>query len=149
MSCQQHGEIRAMVAVDSPRSKISWKRRNFGVRCRNVGFLSMGEWYFNRSSSGVSIFFFANRLWVVWHSYTISIECQQITSLSCVQQTKSEKGVWVVLCEGELLVSSERLLQSGQDVHLVQIGAHVGFEGNNPFANGISFYLNSLGADEK
>jgi len=48
---------------------------------------------------------------------------------------------WKGLCMGNFIQNAEALINDGQDVHIVQIGAHVGFEYNDPLAKELSAYL--------
>ena len=82
--------------------------------------------------------------------------------------TASYGPEWVKLCEGNFISSADELLSQRcqvkggggstrahasqlkpRSVHMVQIGAHVGFEKNDPFAKGISAYLKLLTPEEK
>jgi FkbM family methyltransferase len=57
---------------------------------------------------------------------------------------------WVELCsEGFLQTADEILSLNDHEVYMVQIGAHTGFDANDPFADGISDYLNLLSHAEK
>ena len=52
---------------------------------------------------------------------------------------------WNHLCEAQLLAYlDDQLLLQNQKIHIVQIGAHVGFEGNDPLAQGLLRYLKLL-----
>lgn len=57
---------------------------------------------------------------------------------------------WAGLCEGDFIKSIDSVLirNSASIVHMVQIGAHIGFEENDPVAKGISSYLGLLGGSE-
>jgi len=81
--------------------------------------------------------------------------CQNITSMS---QAKKGFGEWIQLCNGQFLKSfDEQLLgrtpnnqkKKNSGVHIVQIGAHIGFEPNDPIAAGMAFYLEQLSHDER
>jgi len=48
---------------------------------------------------------------------------------------------WKDLCMGGFIQHAEELINNGQDVHIVQIGAHVGFENNDPLAKELSSYI--------
>jgi len=48
---------------------------------------------------------------------------------------------WKDLCMGNFIQNAEALINDGQDVHIIQIGAHVGFEVNDPLAKELSAYL--------
>lgn len=66
-------------------------------------------------------------------------------------QTNSFGKEWATLCEGDFVKSVDKVLLGNSEttsIHMVQIGAHTGFEGNDPFAKGISFYLKLLTPSE-
>lgn len=56
---------------------------------------------------------------------------------------------WSHLCEWKFLQSLLHHLHKGNDIFIVQIGAHVGFELNDPFANGAERLLFNLTQEEK
>jgi hypothetical protein len=57
--------------------------------------------------------------------------------------------LWDKLCSGSFLQSADAVLNNDGHVDMVQIGAHVGFEANDPLAQGISYYLNMLSDSER
>jgi hypothetical protein len=48
------------------------------------------------------------------------------------------------LCAGHFVQTATTLLLAGDHVNIVQIGAHVGFEHNDPLAHGLSVFLDIL-----
>ena len=66
--------------------------------------------------------------------------------------TRAREEVWAKLCQGGFLLTVDQILrQSGSTStgRVVQIGAHVGFEDNDPLARGISSYLELLTPQER
>ncbi|KAL9187346.1 hypothetical protein ACHAXT_001449 [Thalassiosira profunda] len=58
---------------------------------------------------------------------------------------------WNNLCAGQFVEAAVGRLLRGEDVHVVQIGAHVGFEQNDPIARGLSSLIDrvvGVAADE-
>ena len=53
-------------------------------------------------------------------------------------------GDWTHLCSGNFVKAAAEILLNGDHVNIVQIGAHVGFEENDPIAKGISILLDRL-----
>ena len=51
---------------------------------------------------------------------------------------------WAYLCSGNFVKTATRLLIEGEQVNVVQIGAHVGFEENDPLASGLSSILHTV-----
>ena len=56
---------------------------------------------------------------------------------------------WFHLCNGKFLESTNYDLKRQSDIHIVQIGAHVGFERNDPFAIGATTFLSNLTEETK
>lgn len=56
---------------------------------------------------------------------------------------------WSHLCNGKFLEAVNNDLMMGKDIYLVQIGAHVSFEKNDPFAEGAAKLLFNLTKEEK
>ena len=48
------------------------------------------------------------------------------------------------LCAGHFIQTATTLLLEGDHINIVQIGAHVGFEHNDPLAHGLSVFLDIL-----
>jgi hypothetical protein len=62
----------------------------------------------------------------------------------------SISGDWVVLCQGDFINAMDIVLaQVASTVRVVQIGAHIGFEGNDPLASGILNYIELLSKQER
>jgi FkbM family methyltransferase len=53
------------------------------------------------------------------------------------------RAEWKLLCKSKLVETTLNLLQKGQDPVIVQVGAHIGFEWNDPVANGINSLIES------
>ncbi len=51
---------------------------------------------------------------------------------------------WKNLCKGNFVETAARLLMNGEHVDVVQIGAHAGFEENDPIAEGLSRLLDEV-----
>ena len=51
---------------------------------------------------------------------------------------------WAYLCSGNFVKTATRLLMEGEKVSIVQFGAHVGFEENDPLASGLSGILHTV-----
>lgn len=56
----------------------------------------------------------------------------------------SDLDIWQYLCEHSLMQRFDQRLLQGQHVKIVQIGAHYGFEHNDPMAEGLGKYLELL-----
>jgi len=65
--------------------------------------------------------------------------CQQINHFEFVD-----------FCQAQIFGAADAILSNQQQIlHVVQIGAHVGFEENDPLAQSLSLYLNQLSLEEK
>ncbi|KAL7535189.1 hypothetical protein ACHAWF_005081, partial [Thalassiosira exigua] len=56
---------------------------------------------------------------------------------------------WRIFCSWGLVNALDTALREQDKVHIVQIGAHVGFEKNDPIDKGLSGYLNMLTAAQR
>jgi hypothetical protein len=62
------------------------------------------------------------------------------------------KEEWVELCNASFIQAADDMLlleEVRQHVHVVQIGAHTGFEKNDPFTQGMAHYINMLSQEER
>jgi len=91
-------------------------------------------------------FFFDTKKYVVDTNIHQPDNLVQIKKESCLKNTSSRE--WKILCTNkEAKVYTEatnRLMQTSSKLNIVQIGAHVGFERNDPLATGIISLINSF-----
>jgi hypothetical protein len=59
---------------------------------------------------------------------------------------KDARADWLKLCTGGFAMTAAQQLLNGEDVDIVQIGAHVGFEKNDPLARGVIRLLDEVSA---
>jgi FkbM family methyltransferase len=58
--------------------------------------------------------------------------------------------LWDQLCKASFVASADNtIVRQRRPVHVVQIGAHIGFEKNDPFAKGLTSFLNLLSEDDR
>ena len=53
---------------------------------------------------------------------------------------------WKILCSENFVRKASHILLGGEDLSVVQIGAHIGFEDNDPIASGLSNLLDEVSA---
>jgi len=70
---------------------------------------------------------------------------RKINDLLC-KATSAEGVEWGRLYSENFVTNASRLLLDGDDINIVQIGAHVGFEANDPIAKGLSSLLDKVDA---
>jgi hypothetical protein len=75
----------------------------------------------------------------------------KIHELLCDGTTKEQEKDftlkdWADLCSGNFVMTAAQKLLDGDEVNIVQIGAHVGFEENDPLATGLSRLLEEVAA---
>jgi len=69
-----------------------------------------------------------------------------VSGLNITKQEKEMQIDWNTLCSEYFVISATRQLLQGHDVNVVQIGAHIGFEMNDPIAQGLSRLLDEVEA---
>jgi FkbM family methyltransferase len=76
---------------------------------------------------------------------------RKITDSVCRNVTTKKNEEWRLLCSGGIIAAAESIIlsESNQKLHISQIGAHTGFEENDPLAVGLASYLNLLTEEEK
>lgn len=80
------------------------------------------------------------------HKHTGGIKRRQ--SIICENQTFS-KPEWNLLCSSKFIEITDNMLIQGKDINVVQIGAHVGWERNDPICATMTQYLDLLSDGEK
>ena len=65
-----------------------------------------------------------------------------MTNETCEESKKGKKG-WKMLCKTKLIHTAASLLQRDEDPVIVQVGAHIAFENNDPIANGMKSLIES------
>mmetsp|Transcript_18351 Transcript_18351/g.25247 ORF Transcript_18351/g.25247 Transcript_18351/m.25247 type:complete len:368 (-) Transcript_18351:129-1232(-) len=83
------------------------------------------------------------------HQLDHELLTRQRSELVCGGNGKTFGAEWSNLCKYKFVESLNNDLNSGKDIYIVQIGAHVGFEANDPFANGAATLLSNLTKEEK
>ena len=69
----------------------------------------------------------------------------KINDLLC-NAVSDKQEEWRRLCSGNFIIKASQLLLAGDDLNIVQIGAHVGFEKNDPIAKGLFRLLDEVEA---
>jgi hypothetical protein len=70
---------------------------------------------------------------------------QQIRESICKEaMTQTRLKDWKHLCLGHFVETATQLLMNGDQINVVQIGAHTGFEQNDPIARGLSGLLDKV-----
>jgi hypothetical protein len=54
--------------------------------------------------------------------------------------------LWTLLCLGGIDKTVNTVIQRGEDITIVQIGAHTGYEENDPLASGLTSMIHELGS---
>ena len=54
--------------------------------------------------------------------------------------------IWTLLCLGSFDKTVNNVIQRGEDITIVQIGAHTGYEKNDPLASGLTSMIHELGS---
>ena len=67
---------------------------------------------------------------------------ETVTSETCIKEEKNDD--WMKICRGAKIVDTAlSLLQKDQDPIIIQVGAHIGFERNDPISKGIQRLITS------
>jgi len=70
---------------------------------------------------------------------------QQVRESICKEAMTEEKlKDWKHLCSGNFVEAATQILMNGDQINVVQIGAHTGFEMNDPIASGLSELLDKV-----
>jgi len=77
---------------------------------------------------------------------TIYCGVELVHDLLCTQNGTNNLAEWVYLCSGDFVRLATKRLLDGDDLDVVQIGAHTGFEKNDPIAVGLSGILQHVSA---
>ena len=75
---------------------------------------------------------------------TTSRRSQQVCSAEPLKAKDATNKEWQSLCNESLIDAFDATLAQGRLAHVIQIGAHVGFEENDPLAHGMLTYLQLL-----
>ena len=62
---------------------------------------------------------------------------QTVIKETCRNDEKKKKRDWKWLCNAKIVETALSLLRTGHDLVILQVGAHTGFESNDPIATGI------------
>jgi FkbM family methyltransferase len=83
---------------------------------------------------------------VDWSNLNPSVN---VTGMGSFCQKATFGKLWKQLCLNEFPSRATMILSPGKSLNIIQVGAHNGWEENDPFAQGITSYLESLSAKSR
>ena len=66
---------------------------------------------------------------------------ETVTNETCIEEKRNFD--WMKLCTAKIVDTAFTLLQKDQDIIIVQVGAHIGFESGDPIAKGMKQFIAS------
>lgn len=104
-----------------------------------------GSWDDMTAQKGIQIEHTLKEKWIDGKDdETINAIIAAVHHSTCNRNNKLSLDMKYLCYMGHFVQTATQLLLEGEQVHIIQIGAHVGFEQNDPICEGLSLFLDNF-----